>query len=141
MHSSQLIILAGPNLTRFCVHSGLLTELSEETRRLVYTDVGEGVQVVKARVEMKEVPEETMAHFLEFCYTGDYDVHCEMGETAGYVARDVEDREEALAQARLYVFAKRYNIEALQELTLHNLGAFHGVSCRQHDPLPSGICS
>lgn len=71
--------------------------------------------MVETPVEMKEVSEETMERFSEYCYTGGYDVYLRPN-TMGCIAE-----EEALAHARLYVFAKSYSIKALQELVVRNL--------------------
>lgn len=71
--------------------------------------------MVETSVEMKEVSEETMERFSEYCYTGGYDVYLRPN-TMGCIAE-----EKALAHARLYVFAKSYSIKALQELVVRNL--------------------
>ena len=107
----MLGIRAGPNLKQFNIHSDLLAELSEEMKQFVYEDIEEGVK--KEYVEMKEVSEETMTYFSEFCYTGGYNVHAWL-----------EDQEKALAHARLYGFAKKYKIEAVQELAVGKLSEF-----------------
>ena len=87
--------------------------------------------MIETSLKMEEVSEETMGYFSEFCYTGDYNAdsgvwdRCRLKLGAmGSLAENLEDREKALAHARLYVFAKRFNIEALQELAVENLGKF-----------------
>ena len=91
-------------------------------RRLVYRDMGEGDEKLEEYVEMKEVSEETLAYFSEFCYTGEYNIR-QKADATGHATRGV-DRDEALAHVRLYVFAKRYNIEVVQKLAVGNLGKF-----------------
>ena len=113
MHSDVYEIRVGPNLKPFYIHSGILAELSEEMRRVgfVYKEARNGGKIEV--VEMKEVSEDTMRYFFVFCHSGDYNVHSWL-----------EGREKALAHARLYAFAKRYKIEAAQELAMGKLGEF-----------------
>jgi hypothetical protein len=91
-------------------------------RRLVYNDMKEGLE---RRVEMKEVSEETMAYFTEFCYSGNYTPpqawNCYQLRHESTSGKIVSGQEAVLIHARLYVFAEIYNIEVLRNLCLENL--------------------
>ena len=133
---------------QFNIHRGLLVELSEEMRRLVYEDIEdieEGMEETEKSPVLVDMgtSEETMAYFSEFCYTGDYSVDSEMWDhcrlkpdTTDQAAGDMEDQEKALAHARLYVFARRYNVKAAQELALSNLGEFIGRNTDRTSVIP-----
>ena len=129
----MLNILAGPNLQQFRIHRGLLAALSEEMRQLVYKGAKEGSkeQAGDSDLKLPEASEEIMAYLSEFCYTGDYNAdsgmwdHCRLKPgTTSHATENTEDQEKALVHARLYVFAKRYNIEALQVLAMDSLLKF-----------------
>jgi hypothetical protein len=123
-------ILAGPDLKKFSIHKDLLAGVSEEMQRHVCNDMKEGLE---GRVEMKEVSEETMTYFIEFCYYGNYTPcqtwDCYVNRTEDPVASldylqsamIAQGQEAVLAHARLYVFAEIYNINALRDLSMKNL--------------------
>ncbi|KAL7269477.1 hypothetical protein RUND412_007863 [Rhizina undulata] len=139
--SSELFcIRAGASQTCFYFHKELVAQISQELHAHVYNVMKEGKRRV---MDLNDVSEGTIARFCQWAYTGDYyDVFSHITEpvktgktTPSYkppsstiekaspVEPQTESEESPLIHARVYVFADKFNIPGLKNVSFNKLKA------------------
>ncbi|KAF8461597.1 hypothetical protein BDZ91DRAFT_850968 [Kalaharituber pfeilii] len=109
------------SVTVFYVQRGLLTSLSPEFRNHIENEMKEGVS---GEMVLHDVDKETVRRFLQWAYTKEYTTDSGSQPTSSTV----------LLHCKLYVFADRFNVGSLKDLSFGKLTLF---LIEQSNPDPS----
>ncbi|KAF8461599.1 hypothetical protein BDZ91DRAFT_736589 [Kalaharituber pfeilii] len=97
--------------TVYYVQRELLASLSPELRKHIDNEMKEGLT---GEMVLHEVDKDTLRHFLQWAYVKEYTTDCGPQHTSG----------ELTLHCKLYVFADRFNIGSLKDLSFRKLTSF-----------------
>ncbi|KAF8458726.1 hypothetical protein BDZ91DRAFT_742852 [Kalaharituber pfeilii] len=114
-------VVGNDTVTAFYVQRELLASLSPELRKHINNDMKEGLN---GEMVLHDVDKDTLQRFLEWAYVKDYRTDSGSHATSSAL----------LLHAKLYVFADRFNIGSLKDLSFQKLTS---ILNEQSDPDPS----
>ncbi|CUS12646.1 unnamed protein product [Tuber aestivum] len=113
LFGGTVTLLVGIYRERMEIHKKLLTSLSPELTKHVYNNMREGTENT---IGLPEEEGETITHFTEWAYTGEYALYPPPANTNSYTEPGQDPWSNLYKHLQIYVFSDKFNIPILKRL-------------------------
>ncbi|CUS12647.1 unnamed protein product [Tuber aestivum] len=113
LFGGTVTLCVGPYGKRMEIHKKLLASVSRELNKHVNNNMREGIEGI---ICLPDEEEETIAHFTEWAYTGEYTLSPPPANTNSYTGPRQHPWSNLHKHLQIYVFSDKFNIPVLMRL-------------------------